>query len=290
MALEVRPLTGVIGAEVDGVDLAKVLAGPAADDVVGALGAALDDHHVVVLHDQQLAPEEQVDLSRRFGPPCETPFVGTMPEHPEVIRVIKEAEEVEAFNFGGAWHSDFSFLERPPSYTLLHAIDVPGYGGDTVFTSMVAALEHLPGDLRSLVEAPGAQGVHTARDAYSPKLQALHDGLGSMDIRTDESANETRTHPLVCTHPTSGKPVLFFNQTYVRDLAGVDLDEATPAWAVLHRLHDHSTDHRFTVRHRWRNGDLVIWDNRATQHLAVNDYGGQRRELHRTTVQGTVPA
>jgi taurine dioxygenase len=288
--VQVQPLTGVIGAEVTGVDLAAELAGSAVDDVVGALGAALDEHHVVVLPDQHLAPEQQVALSRRFGPPCETPFVGTMPDHPEVIRVVKEAEEAEAFNFGGAWHSDFSFLEQPPSYTLLHAVDVPPVGGDTVFTSMVAALDHLPGDLRAVVDTPTARGVHTAKDAYSPKLQALHDGLRHMDIRTDESANEVREHPLVCTHPTSGKQVLFFNQTYVRDLAGVELDDASPAWAVLHRLHDHSTDHRFTVRHRWRDGDLVIWDNRATQHLALNDYGGARRELHRTTVQGTVPA
>jgi taurine dioxygenase len=287
-ALLIEPLTGVLGAALTGVDLAKELDGPALEDLVGELRAALDEHLVVVLPDQHLAPEEQVALSRCFGPPCPTPFVGTMPEHPEVIRVVKEAEEVAAFNFGGAWHSDFSFLERPPSYTLLHAVDVPRTGGDTCFTSMVAALEHLPVDLRSLVEADGAQGVHTARDAYSPKLQALHDGLGSMDIQTDESANEVQHHPLVTTHPTSGKRVLFFNQTYVRDLDGVGAEPSSVP-LVLHRLHDHSTDHRFTVRHRWRNGDLVVWDNRATQHLAVNDYGGQRRELHRTTVEGGVP-
>lgn len=287
--MAVEPITGVIGATVTGVDLAAALRGSQLDDVITALGTALDEHHVVVLPGQRLAPDEQVEISHRFGPPAETPFVGTMPEHPEVIRVVKEAHEVEAFNFGGAWHSDFSFLPQPPSYTLLHAIDVPRTGGDTVFTSMVAALEHLPGDLREVVETPGTVGVHTAKDAYSPKLQFLHDGLGSMDIQTDESANETHPHPLVCTHPTSGRPVLFFNQTYVRDVEGVDLDEAGHR-LLLHRLHDHSTDHRFTVRHRWRDGDLVIWDNRATQHLAVNDYGGQRRELHRTTVQGTVPA
>jgi taurine dioxygenase len=285
--MDIAPLTGLIGAEVRGVDVAKALEQPGVDDLVADLSAALDDHLVLVIPEQALSPEAQVELSHHFGPPAETPFVGTMPEHPEVIRVVKEADEGAAFNFGGAWHSDFSFLARPPSYTLLHAVDVPAAGGDTVFTSMVAALEHLPPDLRGVVDAPAAVGVHTAKDAYSPKVQALHDGLGSMDIRTDESANETRTHPLVCTHPTSGKPVLFFNQTYVRALAGVEVDNVS---ATLHRLHDHSTDHRFTVRHRWRNGDLVIWDNRATQHLAVNDYAGSRRELHRTTVEGTVPA
>jgi taurine dioxygenase len=286
--ITIEPVTGVIGATVTGLDLASALGDGAIDEIVATLAHALDEHLVIVLPGQRLAPEEQVELSHRFGPPAETPFVGTMPDHPEVIRVVKEAHEVEAFNFGGAWHSDFSFLAQPPSFTLLHAVDVPPYGGDTVFTSMVAALEHLPWDLRADVEADHVEGVHTAKDAYSPKLQALHDGLGSMDIRTDESANETRSHPLVCTHPTSGKRVLFFNQTYVRDLAGTELDDDARR-LLLHRLHDHSTDHRFTFRHRWRNGDLVIWDNRATQHLAVNDYGGHRRELHRTTVQGTVP-
>jgi taurine dioxygenase len=287
--VEVERLTGVIGATIGGLDLAAAVRAGAVAEVVASLQAALDDHLVVVLPGQRLVPDEQVALSRGFGPPCPTPFVGTMPEHPEVIRVLKEADEAEAFNFGGAWHSDFSFLDRPPSYTLLHAIDVPRYGGDTVFTSMAAALDWLPGDLRELVETPGAAGVHTARDAYSPKLQALHDGLRHMDIRTDESANAERTHPLLCTHPTSGRQVLFFNQAYVRDLTGTDLDEDARR-AVLWRLHQHSTEHRFTVRHRWRDGDLVIWDNRATQHLALNDYGGQRRELHRTTVEGTVPA
>jgi taurine dioxygenase len=286
-AFEVERITGVIGATLRGVDLAAELDTPRIDEIAGELGAALDEHLVVVLPDQHLAPDEQVELSHRFGPPCETPFIGTMPDHPEVIRVLKEADEGAAFNFGGAWHSDFSFLERPPSYTLLHAVDVPRTGGDTCFTSMVAALELLPGDLRPVVEA--SRGVHTAKDAYSPKLQALHDGLKHMDIQTDESANETRTHPLVCTHPTSGKAVLFFNQAYVRDLEGSELDDGARQ-LVLHRLHDHSTNHALTMRHRWSPGDLVIWDNRATQHLAVNDYAGARRELHRTTVQGTVPA
>ena len=288
--MEIERLTGVLGARITGVDVAARLAAGGGEALSADLVGALDEHLVVVLPDQRLSPAQQVELSHGFGPPAETPFIGTMPEHPEVIRVVKEADEADAFNFGGAWHSDFSFLPRPPSYTLLHAVDVPRYGGDTVFASMVAALEHLPGDLRPLLDAPGALGVHTARDAYSPKLQALHDGLRHMDIRTDDAANETRCHPLVCTHPTSGRRVLFFNQAYVRDLAGVDAAAHGGTGVVLHRLHDHSTDHRFTVRHRWRTGDLVIWDNRATQHLAVNDYGGQRRELHRTTVEGTVPA
>ena len=287
--MRVERLTGLIGAEVLDLDLAKELTGSAMADVVAALVAALDQHLVIVLPQQNLSPGEQTELTHHFGEPCETPFVTTMADFPEVIKVLKEADEGAAFNFGGAWHSDFSFLKRPPSYTLLHAIDVPPSGGDTVWTSNVAALEQMTPDVRAVLDQPGVSGVHTAKDAYSPKMQSLHDGLKHMDIRTTEDANDERSHPIIVIHPTSGREVLFFNQAYCRDIAGTDMaDERRPAF--LRNLHHHSTDHRFTVRHRWRNGDLAIWDNRSTQHLALNDYGGQRRELHRTTVRGTVPA
>jgi taurine dioxygenase len=129
-------------------------------------------------------------------------------------------------------------------------------------------------------------GVHTAKDAYSPKMQQLHDGLKHMDIRTSEDANDARCHPIITTHPGNKQQVLFFNMAYCRDLQGVAVDDVGRFLQALTRM---STDHALTVRHRWRNGDLAIWDNRATQHLALNDYAGFRRELHRTTVEGGVP-
>jgi taurine dioxygenase len=286
--VRVERLTGVIGAEVRDLDIAKQLPGPAIDEVVAELVAALDEHLVLVIPEQNLSPGEQTEFTHHFGNPCPTPFVKTMADFPEVIKVLKEADEGAAFNFGGAWHSDFSFMERPPSYTLLHAVDVPVAGGDTCWTSNIAALEQLPPDLRATIDAPDVAGVHTAKDAYSPKMQALHDGLKHMDIRTTEDANDERAHPLVTTHPGNGKETLFFNQAYCRDITGTHMDAAAVA-SFLRGLHHHSTAHQFTVRHRWRNGDLAIWDNRATQHLALNDYGGSRRELHRTTVQGGAP-
>lgn len=280
-------MSGVIGATITDVDLAKELTTNTIDEVVAELTKALDDHLVVVLPDQHLSPGEQTELTHHFGPPCPTPFVKTMAEHPEVIKVLKEADEANAFNFGGAWHSDFSFLDKPPSYTLLHAIDVPAYGGDTVWTNNIAALDQLLPQIREQIDRPGAQGVHTAKDAYSPKMQVIHDGLKHMEITTTDDANEVRLHPIVTTHPGNKKEVLFFNQAYVRDLEGVALDGDMATF--LRGLHHHATAHQFTVRHRWRNGDLAIWDNRATQHLALNDYGGFRRELHRTTVEGGEP-
>ncbi|MEY2417343.1 MAG: taurine dioxygenase [Actinomycetota bacterium] len=287
--MRIQPLTGVLGAEITDVDLAKELTTPAIDGVVAELTEALDKHLVVVIKEQSLSPGEQTEFTHHFGPPCETPFVGTLPDYPEVIKVLKEADEANAFNFGGAWHSDFSFLERPPSYTLLHAVDVPPYGGDTVWTSNIAALDRLPAHYRDPIDKPDANGVHTAKDAYSPKMQPLHDGLKHMDIQTTDDANEAHSHPIITTHPGNNKQVLFFNLAYCRDLENTDVaPDDVPAFLLA--LHRHTTDHSLTVRHRWRNGDLAIWDNRATQHLALNDYGGFRRELHRTTVQGGVPA
>lgn len=280
-SLDIRPVTGVLGADIVGVDLSADLD----EATVDAIRTAVNDHLVVFFPDQRLTPERQVAFSRRFGPYGPVPFVAPMPGHPEVIRVVKEADEAEAFNFGGAWHSDFSFQPEPPAYTILHAVDVPPYGGDTAFASMVAAFEALSEELKA--ELDDVMALHSARDAYSPRMQWLHSQLGHMEIVCDESAEETVLHPLVCTHPETGRRVLFFNSVYVRELVGPSPERATELKRFLDRF---TTDIRFTCRHRWRNGSVAMWDNRATQHLALNDYGGRRRELWRTTVAGTAPA
>ncbi len=276
--MQVVPLTGVLGAEVTGVDLADDLS----DAQVAELRAAICAHQVVIVPGQRLDPDAQSRFTRRLGPPGPTNFVDPIPGHPDVILVLKTEDEADAFNFGGVWHSDWSFMPEPPSFTVLHAIDVPPYGGDTIWSSMVAAAALLDEDTRTALD--GVTAVHTARDAYSPKMAAIHAGLKHMSVRTDESANEEHRHPLLVRHPETGREVLFFNSAYVRDLDGTD----DPA-PLLRRLHTISTDVRITVRHHWRNGDVAIWDNRSTQHLALNDYPGFRRQLHRTTVGGTAP-
>ena len=166
---------------------------------------------------------------------------------------------------------------------------MPPYGGDTVWTNNIAALDQLMPDVRApRSTVPSSCGVHTAKDAYSPKMQAIHDGLKHMEITTTEDANQLHSHPLIRTHPGNGKKTLFFNQAY----SGTSTASmwSPPRWRrSCADCTITATDHQFTVRHRWRNGDLAIWDNRATQHLALNDYGGFRRELHRTTVEGEVP-
>ena len=277
--MEIRPVTGVMGAEILGVRLAALN-----DDELAEIRAAMCRFEVAIFRDQYVTPAEQSAFSRRLGPSAETPFVRTMGEYPDVIRVVKEADEGSAFNFGGAWHSDFWFLEHPPSFTILAAVDVPPYGGDTVFASMSAAWRTLGPATQERLRP--LRAVHTARDAYSRRMQPVHSGMRGMTIECDDSANDERLHPLVRRHSETGETVLFFNRAYVRD---IDDMERTEAVELLNSLHAHTTDATITYRHRWRPGDVVVWDNRSTQHLAVNDYAGFRRELTRTTVQGEIP-
>ncbi len=277
--MEVLPMTGVLGARVLISDI-KTLS----DSEIQELRGLVCEHLVVVIPAQSLTAKQQADFSLRWGEPGEVPFIESSPEHPNVIRVLKEAIDGNAFNFGGSWHSDFSFQTAPPAFTMLYAIDIPPYGGDTLWSSLVAAYNSLDQDRREQFEALTA--VHTARDAYSKKMQPLHSGLSSMTIVCDDSADETEHHPLVCVHPETGRKILFYNRAYVRDIDGL---QDSVAASTLEWLYSHTTEARFTCRHRWSVGDLAIWDNRSAQHYALNDYAGFRRELHRTTVAGTRP-
>lgn len=277
--MKVEHLTGVIGARISGIDVRSLT-----DSEFVELRRLACDFGVVFLPNQSLSVSEQVDFSHRFGPAAQSPFIEPSPDHPEVIKVLKEASDGKAFNFGGAWHSDFSFLATPPSFTILHALDIPPYGGDTLWSCMATAFDVLSVQQKETFASVAA--VHTARDAYSAKMQPLHSGLSSMNIVCDDSANDVEVHPLVSTHPETGKKILFYNRAYVRDLLGVDETEKVQ---LMEWLHLHTTDAKFTVRHKWSSGDLAIWDNRSTQHYALNDYSGFRRELHRTTVAGSRP-
>jgi taurine dioxygenase len=278
--MNVERLTGVLGARVHVGPLQELSV-----DGLTELRTLACEHEVIIIPGQSLTPFEQVEFSRRLGPAADSPFIEPSPDHPEVIKVLKEASDGTAFNFGGAWHSDFSFQLTPPSFTVLHALDIPPYGGDTLWSSMTAAYQALSPQLKEQLATISA--VHTARDAYSPKMQPLHSGLSSMNIVCDESANNTELHPLITTHPETQKKVLFYNRAYVRDLIGI-ADEIEKL-RMMDWLHLHTTDAKFTVRHKWSVGDVAIWDNRSTQHNALNDYAGFRRELHRTTVRGERP-
>ena len=287
-SLNVEPLTGVLGARLSGISVRYGLD----KELLASLRAAICEFEVVIIPDQSLTPEQQVEFSHLLGPYSPVPFVKPLDEHPEVIKVVKENTEPEAFNFGGVWHSDFSFLPIPPAFTILYAIDVPPVGGDTVWASNTAAYSQLDAKTKSSFNL--INGIHSASASYSPAQQELHSQLSNMTIETSEKAEATQEHPLVCKHPETGKPSLFFNPTYVRGLKR-RMDSSSPELEteeeenLMKWLNQWTTGIQFTFRHKWSPGDLVIWDNRSTQHIALNDYKGARRELNRTTASDSVP-
>ncbi len=278
--ITVQPHAGACGAVIGGVDLRSDLD----DDVVAEIRRALLDHGVIFFRDQSLTPRQQVAFSRRFGPYSPVPFIEPVADHPEVIAVVREPSERQGFAFGGLWHSDFSFLAEPPTGSILHAIEVPPYGADTIWANQYLALSTLSPGLRATLR--GLRGVHSAVNAYSPKMQGIHDQFVGMTVRTSTDAERTQVHPVVRVHAETGKEVLFVNAQYTVGLDGWWPHEAKP---LLDHLARHSTQESFTCRWQWRAGDVAFWDNRCVQHMALADVSGHRRYMHRTTVAGEAP-
>ncbi len=279
-ALTIDRIAGALGAEVSGLDLTRQLS----DGELRALRAAAVAHKVIFLRRQPYATEHLVRLTEQLGGHGYTPFLEPMPDHPGVVRVVREADE-GGFNFGGAWHSDWSFQPAPPAFTLLWSVDVPAVGGDTMWSNQQLAYETLSEGLRNTLD--GLDVVHSAGWAYSADGVLARSAQGrSMQINTTDDALTEQSHPAVPTHPESGAKALFVNSTYSVRFDGWSAVDSAP---LLQQLYVHSTRDAFTCRFRWTPNTLAIWDNRSTQHNALNDYRGTRRELHRTTVAGTAP-
>ncbi len=271
---------GACGAVISGVDLASELN----DDAVAEIRRALLDHQVIFFRGQSLTPEQQVGFSRRFGPYSPVPFVEPLAGHPEVIAVVREPSEQTGLVFGGLWHSDFSFLPQPPMGSILHAIEVPPYGSDTIWANQYLAYRGLSRSMRQVLA--GLRGIHSAVNAYSPKMQAIHDMFAGMTVQTSDDANRTQEHPVVRRHAETAQPALFVNAQYTIALAGFHPHESQ---LLLDHLFAHSTQPGYTCRWQWATGDVAFWDNRCAQHMVMGDVAGHRRYMHRTTVAGEAP-
>lgn len=277
----VRQLSGAGGAELSGVDLA----GPADDGVWQELQAALAEFLVVTLPAQALDDLGLVAVAARLGPLGTEPFVEGESTHPNVVAVVKEADETKRFNFGGSWHSDWSFLPTPPSYTLLHARETPPVGGDTWFANQCLAYESLSSGLQSLLAS--LRAVHSGRRTLGPQsLLSDPNYLRSMKVRPGPAAFAEQLHPAVRFHAGARRPALYLNSIYTIRFEDMTEPESAP---LLGYLHQHSVRPEFVIRVAWQPGTLTIWDNRALQHLAVNDYDGYRRDMRRVTVAGEAP-
>ena len=271
--MQVRPIAGALGAEIEGIDLSR----PPAAGAVAGIRRALLEHLVIFFRGQKLTPQQQLDFARAFGEPVEYPQLKGLPECPFITPVVKL--EHERVNFGGVWHSDTTYLERPPMGSMLYAIEVPPQGGDTLFANQYLAYESLSEGLKRTLD--GLVGVNT-----SVKAQASKTREDRMRAAGEELKVLVGEHPVVRTHPETGRKALYVNVGHTERFRGWSEEESRP---LLDTLFAHQVRPEFTCRFRWQPGSLAFWDNRCAQHNPVNDYHGYRRVMHRVTLAGDIP-
>ena len=276
-AAHVRPIGGALGAEVEGLALDDL-----GDAQFAFLAGALDQHLVLVIREQRLDPDAQLALARRFGPLSDVPHASrVLAGYPDVLEIRNKVETGRASNTGGVWHTDMPFLDRPPAQTILFAVVAPPHGGDTMWTNLFLAYERLSPGLRAV--ADGLRSVHSATRVAGSRAP----GRGERERQASlQEMDREVEHPLVRRHPVSGRRSLFVNRSTFLRFSGWHEDESL---ALHEHLLEHATRPEHTCRVRWRAGTVVIWDNRFTQHFAIDDYGTAERTLHRVVVEGERP-
>ncbi|SAK89571.1 taurine dioxygenase [Caballeronia hypogeia] len=281
-SIEIRPFDAPLGAEVIGLDLTRPLS-PA--DFARIHRAHLD-HHVLVFRDQRITPDEQVAFSRRFGPlQIHVLHQFGLTGYPEVLIVSNIVENGQPIGLGDAghfWHSDLSYKDKPSLGSMLHAQELPAIGGDTLFANQHLAWDSLPAHLKRAVEGRVAEHTYLAKYAELQKRSPWRPNLSAEQIAQVRAV----THPIVRTHPETGRRALFVSEHFTTRVIGMPEDESR---ALLAELFAHGTQPGFVYRHRWQARDMVFWDNRSVMHLAAGTPDDQRRKLYRTTIEGDVP-
>jgi taurine dioxygenase len=279
-AIGVEPQPTGFGAEITGLDLSQPLPAP----VLAEVRAAWARHAVVAFPDQPLSLDALEAFTLAMGGFGHDPFIKPMPGRPNVLELRREPDE-KATNFGAGWHSDWSFQDRPPAATLLRSEVAPPVGGDTLFCDCARAYEALSSTMQEML-AP-LQAIHSAARPYGAQGSfAKETAQRTMQIITSVEAEKTRTHPLVRTHPVTGRKALFISPVYTVGVEGLMGPESD---ALLGFLFKHMVQAEFIYRHHWKAGMLLMWDNRCTMHLAEGGYDGHLRLMHRTTVAGDAP-
>ncbi|WP_455921422.1 TauD/TfdA dioxygenase family protein [Pseudomonas putida] len=279
---EVRPLQGLVGAEIVGLDLSR----PLNDEDFSRVHRAHLDYHLVVFRDQRITPQQQIDFSRRFGVlQIHVLKQFLLANHPEILIVSNIVENGQPVGLGDAgkyWHSDLSYKELPSLGSMLYAQELPSEGGDTLFADMHRAWDSLPQHLQDAVQ--GKQAVHSYTARYS-------EGKNAANWRPTLTAEQlaqvvTVSHPVVRTHPENGRKALFVSEGFTTHIVGLQEDESRD---ILNQLYAHSVRPENVYRHQWQPHDMVFWDNRSLIHLAAGTPEHLRRKLHRTTIQGDAP-
>lgn len=270
---EIRPMTTCIGAEIAGIDLREDLP----DRTIRALEDALHQHLVLFFRKQPITLEQQIAFTRRFGELMVHPFGPSHPDHPEIIVLDQKAPKGEGAD---EWHADTTFIPEPPLGSVLRAVQLPPLGGDTCFTSMFAAYETLSPPIRQLVD--GLRAIH---DITGNLVRAAQAGKSSLSLQDALTKWPPVSHPLVRTHPRSGRKALYVYAVAVKRIEGLSEKESD---SLLRLLCEHINSPQFQCRFRWEPDSIAFWDNRAVQHLAVPDYP-ERRVMVRSTLRGDIP-
>ncbi|MSQ20815.1 MAG: taurine dioxygenase [Betaproteobacteria bacterium] len=273
--LIIRRIAGALGAEIAGIDLRA----PIDAARMAIIRAAWLEHLVLFFRDQALSTAEFLAFARRFGEVIEYPFVKGLPDFPEVIPVVKL--EHERVNFGGLWHSDTTYLDMPPMASMLIAKEVPPVGGDTLFANMYAAYEALSPGMQAILQA--LKGVNSSAKADASRTR--EDRLKT-DARSSAREEFVAEHPVVRTHPETGRKALYVNVGHTVRFHSMTEEESAP---ILQYLFQHQVRPEFTCRFSWQPGSIALWDNRCAQHNPINDYHGYRRVMHRVTLAGDRP-
>ena len=269
--IDVKPLTGCIGAEVFDADVSDARQ-------TDVLMDAFATHAVIVIRDRNITPEQQLAFAKRIGDINVNRFFTSVPGNPEIAMVLKEPDQERAI--GERWHTDHSYDIAPAMCSMLHAIETPEIGGDTVFASMYASFDALSDGLKTTLR--GLKAWHSSRHVFGSGRESSETSKTGR-IGNSESAKQDALHPVVIRHPLSGREALYVNPEFTVGFDGWSPEESR---ALINYLAAHCTRAEFTCRVRWRPGTITIWDNRATWHKAVNDYPGQRRLMHRITIEG----
>ena len=272
--IQVKPIAGALGAEIYGVDLAKL-----DDEIFADIHQAFLDNLVIFFRDQTITPEQQVAFSARFAPVGYYPFLKGLPDHPAVIEVRKEPED--KLNFGGVWHTDTAYLAKPPMGSVLYAKEIPESGGDTMFANLYLAYETLSDPMKAMLDNRNAVNSSQKGDAAVGRQKSVDENpKDATDIQTES------IHPVLRTHPETGRQALYVNRGHTVCFEGMTPQESAP---ILEYLFEYQIRPEFTCRFQWAPGSIAIWDNRCALHYPLNDYQGLRRVMHRVTMEGDTP-
>ncbi len=278
--IQVKPISGGLGAEIEGVDLSTL------DDTAFAeINQAFLDHQVIFFRDQDITPEQQLNLALRFGDIHYHPYMLGMDDHPEILEIIKEPGET--YTFGAAWHTDQMFNPSPAKATMLYAKETPAVGGDTMFSSMYKAYEGLSDAMKAMLKDVKTFNVGDRfKNMGGGSRAERYAGNKSMAGKVRDPGNQITEahHPLFRTHPETGRTGLYIG-SHTQGFEGMRAEEADP---IIDYLRRHSIRPEYLCRFRWEPGSMAIWDNRCVQHYAVPDYN-ERRRMHRITIAGDVP-